>query len=166
MATIYRDFKLKTYPLLSQLETWREGVVSIPLAQTDVECGVFGLSPEDQAQANLSIDKRFIKNEAASFFFRASGDSMLNVIAPGDYLLVDRSIEANNSQNRVVVADYMGSRIVKFLTTINGKNVLHSFNPKYKDIIITPYDDFSIFGVVTVSFKELSVENLHNYTRF
>jgi len=160
--TIRRDFKLKTFPLLSQLEHWREEAISIPLFTANVQCGLFGIS-DDHLESSLSIDQRFVKNKEASFFMRAQGNSMEPVIFEDDYLLIDRSI--TEFQNRVCVLDLNGERMCKFRTRINGSEVLHSFNPNVKDIILTGHEEIQTFGVVTIAFKELTFESINKCTR-
>lgn len=67
-------------------------------------------------------------------------------IRANDILIVDRSIKLISG--RVATFYFNGHAICKqYLITSNGV-ILHSFNPKYKDILITETDDLQLFGVV------------------
>lgn len=154
MYTLNNKIKLQRLEKLS-IKSWSDEQEAhlIPLLSTRIMCGLFGIC-EDHTEKYLSLDSRFIKNKAASFIFRLEGNSMEPVIFENEYILVDRSID--EFMNRIVVADYQGERMCKYLTKISGRQVLHSFNPKVKDIIISDQNELSIFGVATVSFKKLN----------
>jgi len=161
--TIHRDFRLKTFPTLKAFGfdlNFRPGLT--PIFGSLVQCGLFGIS-EDHIEKYLSIDSKFISNPSSTFIFRATGNSMEPVIFEDDYLIVDRAIMDFN--NRVCIVDLNGERMCKYYTTQRGLPVLHSFNPRVKDIYLSGSESLEIFGVVTVSFKELNFENLNKCTR-
>ena len=71
----------------------REG---LPLYLSPVEAG-FPSPAEDDLDRKLDLHEYLVRNEAATFFLRAHGDSMLGAgIHDGDLLIVDRSVEAGH----------------------------------------------------------------------
>ncbi|MCB9062084.1 MAG: S24 family peptidase [Halobacteriovoraceae bacterium] len=107
-------------------------------------CGLFGIS-EDHLENYLSLDERFVKNKASTYFFEAEGDSMLPLIMPKDVLIVDRSIRPCN--NQIVIAHFEGSMICKRFFHRGDHVVLHSDNTTTRPIIIAD-GELEIFGVV------------------
>lgn len=117
-----------------------------------VACGLFGIA-EDYEEASLSLDEHFIKHREATFFFRATGDSMRPLIVPGDILLVDRSLTARSGQ--VVVATLNGDHLCKRLTQQGGRTGLLSENSKVPPRWIGADDELVIFGVVAALARQL-----------
>ena len=64
---------------------------------------LFGIS-EDHIKNYQSLDLRFIKNKAATFFFEAEGDAMFPYILEKDVLIVDRSLDPQSGS--VVIASF------------------------------------------------------------
>lgn len=106
---------------------------------------------EDYIEASLDLHKYAVRNETATFFFRASGPSMQGAgIFDGDILVVDRSKEA--SSGKVVIAAVEGELTVKRLLRERGKGgrvLLVPENPEFLPIDITHQEDTYIWGVVT-----------------
>ncbi|MCB0356508.1 MAG: S24 family peptidase [Bdellovibrionales bacterium] len=117
-----------------------------------VSCGLFGIS-DDYIEKYQSLDSRFIKNKASTFFFSAASDSMEPLITEGDVLVVDRSIEAMSG--RIAVVCLGGEMLCKRVIKHSGQVILRSDNPLYKDIKITEEMDLVVFGVVTAIVREL-----------
>jgi len=110
---------------------------------------------DDYIDLSLDLNQLLIKNNPATFFAYAKGDSMVsNGIRNGDLLIIDRSIKAKN--NNIVIASLHGELIVKKLGLINGKKYLIPGNDKYKPINIESIPDFEIWGIVTYSIHSLS----------
>lgn len=118
----------------------------VPVFGQTVSCGLFGIQ-DDYIQKYQSLDERFVKNRASTYFFVAAGDSMSSLIIEKDILIVDRSIEPTH--NRVVVVSVNGEMFCKRLISSAGKLVLRSDNSSYQDIIVTGAMDINFFGVVT-----------------
>ncbi|MGB3292577.1 MAG: S24 family peptidase [Phormidesmis sp.] len=69
----------------------------IPLYGSAVSAG-FPSPADDHIEACLDLNELVITNPPATFFVRASGDSMAGVgIFDGDVLVVDRSIRGSSS---------------------------------------------------------------------
>ena len=97
----------------------------------------------------LTQDEYLIKNSAATYFVRVSGDSMINAhIGDGAILIVDRSIEP--SHNKIVIASVDGSYACKRLL-LKPKICLMSENPKYPPILINQEEELEIAGTVIAS---------------
>jgi DNA polymerase V len=112
-----------------------------------VEAG-FPSPAEDYVEGQLDLNKHLIKHPAATFFVRATGDSMIHAgIFPGDILIVDRSIEPVDK--KVVIAVINGELTVKRFRKIDGKAFLVPENEKYRAIELTEETGGEIWGVVT-----------------
>ena len=122
----------------------REG---LPLYLSPVQAG-FPSPADDYMEGKLDLHKHLVRNESATFFLRASGNSMEGAgIFDGDLLVVDRSIEATH--NRIVIAALDGELTVKRLIRQRGKVYLAPENPEYPKFDITNREYVHIWGVVT-----------------
>lgn len=102
----------------------------------------------DYEQASLDLHKHLIKNRPATFFVRASGDSMIGAgIHANDLLIVDRSIEPRHGA--VIIAVVNGDMAVKRLHVRAKQVTLVSENKAYHPITVSPEDEFQVWGVVT-----------------
>lgn len=118
----------------------------LPLYACKVRAG-FPSPADDYIESYLDLNSHLIAHPAATFFVRASGDSMINVgISDGDLLVVDRSIEA--SHGRIVIAAVNGELTVKRLSLHAGQTQLIPENDRYPAIVITEELDLVIWGVV------------------
>ncbi len=102
----------------------------------------------DYIEGRLDLNEYLVKHPAATFFVRASGDSMTGAgIFPGDILIVDRALKPSDSS--IVIASLNGEFTVKRLRISDGKLSLVPENKSYKPIEIHDDSDFRIWGVVT-----------------
>ena len=103
---------------------------------------------DDYKEKKLDLNELLIKQPEATFFAKASGDSMIGAgIHDGDMLIVDRSITA--SDGRIVIAVLNGELTVKRFKLLGRTAQLHSENSKYTQITLHEGDNVSIWGVVT-----------------
>ncbi|KTD47033.1 LexA repressor [Legionella rubrilucens] len=124
-----------------------QAAVRIPLYASSVKAG-FPSPADDFIEHYLDLNEHLIKHPAATFFVRASGESMINAgIHSGDMLVVDRSIEAGHGH--VVIAAVNGELTVKRLSRLHGKTRLLAENPEFAAIDLTHDQDVVIWGVVT-----------------
>jgi len=120
--------------------------VACPLFMVPVAAG-FPSPAEDYIEGRLDLNKHLIKHPVATFFVRATGESMINAgIFPGDILIVDRSLEA--ADKKVVIAVVNGELTVKRFRKIDGRIVLMPENKDYHEIELTDGMDCEIWGVV------------------
>lgn len=103
---------------------------------------------DDYREDGLDLNRHLVRHPAATFFVRASGDSMVDAgIRPGDILVVDRSLEP--VRNSVVIAVVNGEFTVKHLVRSGKEIVLVPANPAYHSLKISEGMDFEVWGVVT-----------------
>lgn len=123
------------------------GSYKLPLYGCSVRAG-FPSPADDYIEMHLDLNTHLIKHPSATFFVTAAGDSMIHDgIAPGDMLVVDRSLEAVHG--KIVIAALNGELTVKRLSRIDGQVKLLPANDQYRPIEITGEEDLVIWGVVT-----------------
>ncbi|ETW96651.1 MAG: hypothetical protein ETSY1_25770 [Candidatus Entotheonella factor] len=111
-------------------------------------CAGFPSPADDYLEGKLDLNEHLIQHEAATFFVKVRGDSMIGAgIHCGDLLIVDRVLEPTD--NRVVVAVVQGELTLKRLCKQDGKLCLRPDNGNYPPIEITEATDFEVWGVVT-----------------
>lgn len=124
-----------------------------PLFLCAVAAG-FPSPADDYLERYLDLHKHLVRNQAATFFLHATGDSMLEAgIHEGDLLVVDRSVEP--TPGAVVIAAVGGELTVKRLLFRKERTILAPANPEYAEIDITGRDDVHIWGVVTYAVHAL-----------
>jgi DNA polymerase V len=102
----------------------------------------------DYMEGMLDLNEFLIQHQAATFFIRVGGESMVGAgIFPDDILIVDRALEPAN--NKIIVAVYDGEITVKRLRCEGGEFFLVSENAAYPPIRINQELDFVVWGVVT-----------------
>ena len=105
---------------------------------------------EDFTELSISLDKHLIQNPAATFMAYANGNSMVQAgIHHGDILIIDRSLDARNSD--IIIAVLHGEFTVKRLSIVKDTFFLIPQNPQYSPMKISDDMDFEIWGVVTYS---------------
>jgi DNA polymerase V len=120
---------------------------SLDLYQQSVSAG-FPSPAEDYIEGKLDLNLHLIKNPAATFYVRVSGDSMIRAgIHSGDLLVVDRSLDA--SSGRIVIAVLNGELTVKRISFEGDRLVLSAENDGYPPIEVTEPQDLSIWGMAT-----------------
>lgn len=119
----------------------------IVLYECKVEAG-FPSPASDYIEGTLDLNDHLIKNPAATFFVRVSGESMVGAgMQPDDILIVDRSINPTNG--KIVIAVLDGELTVKRLRMKNGQVYLMPENPNFQPIKVSTDSAFAIWGVVT-----------------
>ncbi len=129
------------------------GGYRIPLYQSKVSAG-FPSPADDYVEGQLDLNEHLIKNPPATFFVRATGESMLGAgIFPDDLLIVDRSVEPRHGS--VVIAVLDGELTVKRLHKTTKKIALLPENPAYSEIPVNEESELNIWGVVRHVVHEL-----------
>jgi DNA polymerase V len=120
--------------------------MKLPLYISTVKAG-FPSAADDYLDKTLDLNEYLVKNPAATFFVRVSGESMIGAgISSGDILIVDRSLEPQDK--KVAVAIVNGEFTVKRIRKKDGKLFLVAENKEFKPIEITPSMDFEVWGIV------------------
>lgn len=110
----------------------------------NIEAG-FPSPAEEELLDTISIDRLLVKNPNSSFLLKVSGDSMIEAgIMPGDFVIVDRSIEPKEGD--IVIACVDNNWTMKYLSKENGSYILIAANKNYKPI--KPKSELTIAGVV------------------
>ncbi|MEC7831122.1 MAG: translesion error-prone DNA polymerase V autoproteolytic subunit [Pseudomonadota bacterium] len=121
--------------------------LSLPLYSSKVPAG-FPSPADDHMEGKLDLNTYLVKHPTATFFVKASGDSMVGAgIHDGDILVVDRSLEPRKGQ--VVIAAIDGQLTVKRLKRKGPKIFLAPENKKFRPIELNENNDVKIWGVVT-----------------
>ena len=88
----------------------------------------------------------------ADFVIPIKGDSMEPDYHDGDLVFIQTSVDLNNGV--IGVFNYDGDAYIKQLVIDEDQAYLHSLNPAYKDMPITPDTDFRIIGEVVDLYRE------------
>jgi DNA polymerase V len=143
-------------PLKKQLTFFlpnTENVKEIPFIAAGIKAG-FPSPAADFDETKISIDQLVIKNETATFYAKASGNSMTGAgIDDGDILVIDRSIEP--ADNKIAVCFIDGEFTVKRIKIEEDCVYLQAENPKYRSIKVTEDNDLIIWGIVTYVVKKI-----------
>ena len=114
-------------------------------------------SPAEDIREKLDLIKLLVRHRASTFFFRIDGVSMVDAaMDDGDIIIVDRAIDPYNNCKAVCFID--GEYTVKRVEMLNDKVRLmpaNEKNTKYQPIVITPENQFIIWGVVTYTIKKM-----------
>ncbi len=104
---------------------------------------------EGYSESALDLNELCITDKVATFFARASGESMINAgIFNDDVMVIDKSLEAKAGD--IIIAHLDGEFTVKRLLINSDKTVtLLPENINYKPIEVPLESDFLIWGVVT-----------------
>lgn len=123
----------------------------IPLMNTNISAG-FPSPAGDYKEDKLDLNRFMVNHPVTTYFLRVSGDSMKDAgILDGDILVVDRSLPLQN--NRIIIAELNGELTVKRFRQDHGQTYLVPENENFHPIQILPTDTFSIWGIVTGSFR-------------
>jgi len=118
----------------------------LPLYLSQVSAG-FPSPADDYVERTLDLNQHLIEHPAATYFVKASGNSMINAgIHSGDILIVDRSLTPKDKS--IVIAALNGELTVKRLRKIKGKIQLLAENDQYQPIEIEEESHLEIWGVV------------------
>ncbi|WP_207512428.1 LexA family protein [Longitalea luteola] len=103
---------------------------------------------KDYQEDVIDLSKYLVQHPTATFYFRVSGDSMINACMPhGSLLVVDRSIKP--ASGMIVLAVVSGEFTVRRLVQTRRSLVLHAENPLYKPLVVTEEMNMQVWGVVT-----------------
>ncbi len=125
----------------------------IPLVLSQVSAG-FPSPADDYIETSIDLNKELIRHPFATFFVRASGDSMIDAgIRPNATLVVDRMVETKSGD--IVIAQIGDELCVKELFLDDeGKVFLMPKNKNYKPIIISEDLDFEVWGKVVCAINK------------
>ncbi len=129
-----------------------------PLMSSAASCG-FPSPAEQYVESPLDLNKLLVHKPAATFFVRATGDSMVNAgIFPNDILVVDRSITP--TAGAIVIAAVDNDFTVKYLRHDGRSWFLEPANHDYPPIHFQEGMELKIFGVVTACIHQFRTDGL------
>ena len=114
-------------------------------------------SPVEDIREKLDLIKLLVRHKASTFFFRVNGVSMVDAaMDEGDIIIVDRAVDPYNNCKAVCYIDgeytvkrvEMGDNMVRLMPA-------NELNTAYKPIVVTPDNEFLIWGVVTYVIKKM-----------
>lgn len=114
-------------------------------------------SPAEEVRERLDLTRLLVRHKASTFFFRIDGVSMVDeAMDDGDIIIVDRAIDPYDGCKAICFID--GEYTVKRVEMSPlGVRLMpaSSDTTKYKPIVVTKDNDFSIWGVVTYIIKKV-----------
>jgi DNA polymerase V len=125
--------------------------IALPFFDTGISAG-FPSPADDYIELTIDLNRELIKNKDSTYFARVKGHSMKNAgIYDGDLLVIDKSLEPRN--NKIAVCQIDGEFTVKRIKIEKDIVWLIAENEDYKPIMVTPENDFMIWGIVIHSIK-------------
>lgn len=114
-------------------------------------------SPADDCREEFDLRSMIVRHPAATFYFNVDGCSMVDAgMDDGDIIVVDKSLEPYDGCKAVCYID--GGYTVK-MVSISSEGVrlmpMNADSEKYRPIVVSPDDRFTIWGVVTYIIKKV-----------
>jgi len=117
------------------------------LAAEGISAG-FPSPADDFKEVRISLDRAVVKNEAATFYARVAGQSMVGAgLDDGDLLVIDRSLDPEDGKIAVCFVD--GEFTVKRLKVAEDCVWLMPENKQYKPLQVKEENELIIWGIVT-----------------
>lgn len=130
-----------------------ESNLEMPFIAAGIKAG-FPSPAADFDEVRISLDQIVVKNKSATFYAKASGNSMVGAgIADGDVLVIDRSLEPSN--NKIAVCFIDGDFTVKRIKIEKNSICLIPENEAFEPIKITEENELIIWGIVTYVLKKI-----------
>ena len=125
----------------------------IPFVSSGIKAG-FPSPAADFDGTKISLDQIVIKHKEATFYAKASGNSMMDAgINDGDILVIDRSLEP--AHNKIAVCFIDGEFTIKRIQIEKDCIYLVPENKDYEPIKVTEDNELIIWGIVTYVLKSL-----------
>lgn len=131
---------------------------ALPTLLTRVPAG-FPSPADDYLEEGCDLNQWLVRNRHATYFMTVSGDSVnqLNIV-DGDRVIVDCSMASEARHGDLVIAIINGEgHTIKVLHKTDTEVALvpRSTNPIHKCRVITEFDEWMIWGVVTSVVRQL-----------
>lgn len=142
---------MKTHKIeIFRAETTTE--LLLPIADEGIKAG-FPSPAQDFMDLAIDLNKELIKHPSSTFYGRVKGDSMIDAgIYDGDILVIDKSLDPTDGDMAVCYID--GEFTIKYIKIEKHIVSLIPANNHYKPIIVTPENEFLIWGIVTYSIRK------------
>lgn len=130
-----------------------ENANELPFISSGIKAG-FPSPAADFDESKISLDNVLVKNREATFYAKASGNSMIGAgINDGDIMVIDRSLEPQN--NKIAVCFIDGEFTVKRINIQENCVYLMPENKNYQPIKVTDENELIIWGIVTYVIKKV-----------
>ncbi len=130
-----------------------ENPQELPFIAGGIKAG-FPSPAADFDESKISLDNVLVKNREATFYAKASGNSMIGAgIDDGDILVIDRSLEPQN--NKIAVCFIDGEFTIKRIQIEKDCVFLMPENKNYQPIKVTDENELVIWGIVTYVIKKV-----------
>jgi DNA polymerase V len=130
-----------------------ENTQELPFISSGIKAG-FPSPAADFDGSKISLDHVLVKNREATFYAKASGNSMIGAgIDDGDILVIDKSLEPQN--NKVAVCFIDGEFTIKRIKIEKDCVYLMPENKNYQPIKVTDENELVIWGIVTYVIKSI-----------
>ena len=124
----------------------------LPTYLTNLVQAGFPAPGEELDTSPLDTNQLLVRNPAATFFMRVTGNSMQEAgIYDGDIVVIDKSLHPQD--NDIVVAILNGAYTLKRLRKQQNRIYLQAENKQFKDLVVNEGDELEIWGVVTFSLR-------------
>lgn len=125
--------------------------IALPYADAGIQAG-FPSPAQDYISETVDLNCELVPHPAATFYGRVTGDSMIEEgIEEGDMLVIDRSLEPENGDLCVCCLD--GDFTLKRIRIEKNRVWLIPSNETFDPILVTPENNFTVWGVVTHTIK-------------
>lgn len=129
-----------------------ESHVPLPFADKGIQAG-FPSPAQDYITESIDLNNEIVKHPAATFYGRVAGESMKEEgIDEGDLLVIDRSLEP--TEDDLVVCCVDGEFTLKRIHIEPDRIWLIPSNEAFDPILVTPENQFTVWGVVTYTIKQ------------
>ncbi len=117
----------------------------VPLFASGVAAG-FPSPADDYVEGSLDLNEHLVEHPAATYYVRASGNSMIGSgIHDGDLLIVDRAVEPRDGSIAIAVVD--GELTVKRIRHLGERLFLEPDNDAYPPMEVAAEADLRVWGV-------------------
>ncbi|MBQ3175435.1 MAG: translesion error-prone DNA polymerase V autoproteolytic subunit [Bacteroidales bacterium] len=114
-------------------------------------------SPAEEVREEFDLKGMLVRHPASTFYFKVDGFSMVDAgMEDGDIIIVDKSLHPYDGCKAICYID--GEFTVKHVEICNEEIRLvpmNRSNPRYKTIVVSPEDEFAIWGIVTYVIKKM-----------
>lgn len=130
-----------------------ENALELPYIEGGIKAGFPSPAIDFEGDA-INLDKFLVKNQLATFYAKADGNSMTGAgIDDGDIMVIDRSLEPKDGKIAVCFID--GEFTVKRIKVKKDGFYLMPENKDFEPIKIIESNQFIIWGIVTYVIKEV-----------